>query len=462
MTGLQFREVHIIGIGGAGMSAIARVLLEQGYSVTGSDIKESRYIENLRELGARIFIGHRAENIGNPDLVVYSTAIRKDNVEIITAKERGIPVIHRSEMLYHLTNGKKTIAVTGTHGKTTTTSLAAFMLSVAGLKPGFIIGGELNEIGTNAQHGEGPYFIIEADESDGSFLYLKPHISIITNLEVEHLDYYGTFERLCQSFKKFAQKTRNTCIFCADDERLLSFFKDADKKEKKLISYGFSSKADIRAENYECDGRGGKFVIRDGIFGNKLVAYTQLKGKHNVQNALSVYALGKVLSIDEEKILKAIEKFPGVRRRFEFKGIVDGIAIIDDYAHHPTEIKATIEAAKSLNHSRLIAVFQPHRYTRVAHLYKEFPQAFENADVIVTTQIYSAGEDPLPGVSGQWLFEMIADKNLRKKLAYIPRIIDIPEYIKHISKPGDLVLFLGAGDITLVSSETVKVLDEKS
>lgn len=456
------QRIHIVGIGGAGMSAIARVLLEQGYSVSGSDIKESRYIENLREMGARIFIGHKAENIEDSKLVVYSTAIGKKNVEIVASQKNGIPVIHRSEMLYYLTGGKKTIAITGTHGKTTTTSLAAFLLSVAGLKPAFIIGGELNEIGTNAQYGEGQYFVIEADESDGSFLYLKPYISIITNLESEHLDYYGSFEKLSESFKEFIEKTGDTCIFCADDAKVLYFCEQATGGIKRLISYGFSPQALIRAEEYRCDNNGGEFLIYDGLRGKKIKLRTHLKGKHNIQNALSIYALGVVLSIKDKKILKAIEEFPGVRRRFELKGRVNDITVIDDYAHHPTEIRATVDAARSLHHSRLIVVFQPHRYSRVANLYREFLNAFEDADVIVATQIYGAGEEPFPGVSGQWLFEMVANKNIRKKLAYIPRLIEIPEYIRNIARSGDVVLFLGAGDITLVSSETVKTLESKS
>lgn len=454
--------IHIVGIGGAGMSAIAKVLIERGYKIQGSDIKKSRYIANLCSLGIKVFIGHRKENIEGAKLVVYSTAINFDNPEIAEARKRGIPVMHRSEMLRHIVNLNKLLAVTGTHGKTTTTSLAAFLLSRAGLAPGFIVGGELNEIGTNAQHGEGDFFVLEADESDGSFLAVDPQFAIVTNVENDHIEHYGSFNKIISSFREFIEKTKEACILCLDCSTLAGLAEEQKLKGKRIITYSLSKETDVMAKDIEVNFERTTFTITDRLSGKELRATMKLKGKHNVQNALSIYALGKLLSIDEEIILGAIRDFSGVARRFEVVGTVDGKVIIDDYAHHPTEIKATIEAVRDTSFKRIIAVFQPHRYSRVANLFDEFTEAFDGADVVVSTQIYASSEEPIPGVSGQRLFESIANVNRKKKLAYIPKLLDIPAYVSKIARSGDAILFLGAGDINLVAPETLNALiDEK-
>lgn len=451
------KKVHIIGIGGAGMSAIALVLKDLGYDVTGSDLKRSRYVEIVESKGIRTFIGHTPENVINKDLVIYSTAIPPNNPELEKARQLGIKVIHRSEALQLVANKKKVIAVTGTHGKTTTTSLVAHILRVAGFDAGFIVGGEVNDYGSNAMYGKGEYFVIEADESDGSFLKIKPHFSIVTNLEPEHLDFFKSEQNLISAALSFIEKTEDLSVICYDDRRLRSITKLV-KKSDKIITYGFTG-GDIVIKDFVENQNGIGFSIRTES--NREMHFSlSLRGKHNALNAVAVITLMLHIGVPLEKIQEGLKNFKGVGRRLQLISFDNGIAIFDDYAHHPTEISAVLHSLRSGGFNRIIAVFQPHRYSRTYHLLSEFPRAFDASDYVITTEIYPAGEEPIPGITGKILFEAVAERNKSKKLAYIPRLIDIPNYIKRIARNGDAVVFLGAGDITLAAKETARLFAE--
>lgn len=449
------KRVHIVGIGGAGMSAIARLLVEMGYQVQGSDLKSSRYTVGLEQIGVKVSIGHRKENIEGADLVVYSTAIKEDNPELVQARALGIPVYHRSQALRFLTSKRRVIAVTGTHGKTTSTSMTAHALRRLGVDAGFLVGGEVNEIGSNASWGTAPFFVIEADESDRSFLLVSTEFALITNIENDHLENYGSMERLTKSFAEFIENVTSGCAYCADDPLLASL---AVNHCRRSVSYGFSDQSDYAISSYHTNREGTRFTVVTPE-GERIDAFIPLKGRHNALNATGVAALLSLAGYDPAAVLDALATFTGVARRFELKGSTGDIDIIDDYAHHPTEIAATLRAAREAGYKRIIAVFQPHRYSRVANLLDSFARAFVDADFIVATDIYSAGEDNIPGITGRLLFEKIAEKNNGKKLAYFPRLIDIPDYLKQRVKPGDGVIFLGAGDITTISTEFARMLN---
>jgi UDP-N-acetylmuramate--alanine ligase len=449
----SFRRIHIIGIGGAGMSAIAIVFHDSGYEVSGSDLKHSRYVEFVSSRGIPVFIGHRPELVENKDLVIYSTAIPDNNPELKRARELGIRTIHRSEALALLTADKKLIAVTGSHGKTTTTSLVAHTLRTSGIDAGFIVGGEINDYGSNASSGKSDYFVLEADESDGTFLKLDPQYSIFTNLEPEHLDFFESEKAMIKAARKFIAKTTVKAFVCADDARLLKL---SQGLEDKVIFYGFSA-GDFRITEFETGSDGSQFKLLTPE-GKELVFKLRLKGLHNIQNAAGVAALALNLGLSFQKISKAFASFSGVGRRLQLLTDSDGIFVFDDYAHHPTEILKVLQTLKKSGFKRIIAVFQPHRYSRTFHLLSDFPGAFKEADVIVTTEIYAAGEEPIPGITGKYLFEQIASANPQKHLAFIPRIIDLPQFMVELAKPGDAVVFMGAGDITLAAQETARLL----
>lgn len=453
MTENAKNKAHIIGIGGAGMSAIAILLQAMGYEVQGSDLKKSRYVEMLEGRGIKVFIGHDAKNLGDSNLVIHSTAIPQTNVELVEARKRGVKVLHRSEALKIITEKRKVIAVTGTHGKTTTTSLITHCLKCAGYDPGFLVGGELNDYGSNAEHGSSELFVIEADESDGSFLKFETDYAVVTNLEEEHLDYYKTEENLNEAVKKFINSSRKLGVVCGEDRRLKKISSEANGK---VITYG-TSDCDFQILSYELSNHLSRFVLRTPE-GAEVEFQLKLKGFHNILNAAAASSLLLKMGIEPEAINEGLKTFSGVGRRLEVIGSVDGVDIIDDYAHHPSEIRATLSALKTMPYKRIVAVFQPHRYTRTARLFYDFPDSFVDADFIITTEIYSAGEDPIPGVTGKFLFEKIAEKNSGKKLAYIPRLIELPEYVSRIASSGDAVVFLGAGDITLAARETLKLL----
>jgi len=444
---------HFIGIGGIGMSGIAQLLLRGGSKVSGSDLKDSSNLKELKELGARIFIGHKPENVKGASLVIYSSAIKENNPEIAAAKKAGIPIIKRAQALAGLMGEKTVITVTGSHGKTTTTSLVSYLLLEAGLCPSVAIGGILKNIDSNACLGDGKFFVAEADESDGSFLYYRPKYSIITNIDREHLDYYKEFSRELDAFKEFINKTEEAgCVFaCDDDVNLKSIL--ADYKNRYVL-FGMKESADIYPRNIEFRGLSSEF---DCFYKNKFVDRfcLNLGGLHNISNALAVIALGLELDIDLTFIRKTLGQYKGAKRRLEVKSGDSEIMVVDDYAHHPTEIKASLAALKNLNPKRVIAIFQPHRYTRTKILLDEFSASFDSADYVIITDIYAASEIPLEGVNGRLLRDKIKERIPSKEVIFLPKE-EITGQILKIAKPGDLVITLGAGDIVKISDELVE------
>ena len=441
------------------MSGIAQLLLACGYKVSGSDLRQNRVTLDLEKKGAQIFIGHNAENVQGADVVVYSSAIKEDNSEVTQAKKLGISIVMRAEALAYLMHNKTVITVAGSHGKTTTTSLVACLLLEAGLLPTVAIGGILKNIETNACLGNGKFFVAEADESDGSFLYYKPNYSIVTNIDHEHLDYYKSFEKEVEAFKEFINKTDiEGCVFgSADDPNLVSILKASSKKH---ILFGLNKGADIYPKNIIFQGLSSEFecIYKDKSLGN---FYLALGGEHNISNALSVIALGMELGIDLDFIRKALLGYKGAGRRLEIKYEDQNIKVIDDYAHHPTEIQATLKAAKKLKHNRLIAIFQPHRYSRTQLLLNDFAKSFKDADYLIITDIYAASEKPVEGVNANLLVDKIKELGMAKAVDYLAKD-RIVEHIQGIVKPGDLVITLGAGDIVKVSDELAERIKNKT
>jgi len=467
------KHYHLIGIGGIGMSGIAQLLLRHGVRVSGSDLKENKITEELKKLGAQIFIGHNPLNIKGADLIIYSSAIDASNPELQEAKRRAIPLIKRAEALARLMEGKAVITVTGSHGKTTTTSLASYLLLQAGLSPTVAVGGILRNIGTNACFGEGEFFVAEADESDGSFLYYRPKYSIITNIDYEHLNYYKEFEKEIAAFNKFLNNTeKDGCVFgCGDDIHLKKLLKNY---KGRYVLFGLSETADIYPKNIQLDGLTSRFdcfykprtfskVRGKDKFTPPLRAkagfidsfYLALGGRHNISNALSVIALGIELGIELEFIKNTLSNYKGAKRRLEIKFSNKDYLLIDDYAHHPTEIKATLSALSSLNSHRTIAVFQPHRYTRTKLLLDEFGKSFDLADYVIITDIYPAGELPEEGVSGRLIYDRIKKYSPEKEVYFLSKE-EIAPYILKILKPHDLLVTLGAGDIVKTCDELVE------
>ncbi len=439
---------HFIGIGGIGMSGIAQLLLKSGFGVSGSDLNKNNNTRMLSDLGGRIFLGHQAENISNQDVVVYSSAISENNPELLQAKRLGIPLIKRAQALAELMQQKTAITVAGSHGKTTTTSLISYMLLEAGLSPSVAIGGILNNIQTNACLGNGEFFVAEADESDGSFLHYSPKYSVITNVDREHLDYYRNFNNALDAFRLFIQRTLpGGCVFaCSDDAQLLKIMRTYAGKR---VFFGLNSGADIYAKNIEFDMLSSEF---DCYFNDKFIAHFNLAlaGRHNISNALAVIALGLELGIDLEHIRSSLAGYKGAGRRLEVKFKNDKYLVVDDYAHHPTEIKATLEAIANLNVKRKIVVFQPHRYSRTQLLLDDFARSFELADYLIITDIYAASEQPIEGVSAQEILKKINQLYPDKGVLYLAKE-DIQSHILSILRDNDLIIFLGAGDIVRVS-----------
>lgn len=453
------KQYHLIGIGGIGMSSVAQLLLRCGKKVSGSDLKENKITQELKNLGAEIVIGHNAANVKRAGLIVYSTAIKENNPEIIEAKRLGIPMIKRAEALANLMLNKTVITVTGSHGKTTTTSLVSCLLLEANLYPTVAIGGILKNIDTNACLGNGRFFVAEADESDGSFLYYRPKYSIITNIDREHLDYYKTLENEISAFKEFLKHTEEGgCLFCcADDENLMKILKGY---KNKYILFGLKDNADIIAKNIQLKGLSSEF---DCFYKHKFIHRFKLSlgGRHNISNALAVIALGLELGIDFKIINNALARFRGAHRRLEIKFKSNGITVIDDYAHHPTEIRATLEAAKELNPKRLIAIFQPHRFSRTKLLLGEFGASFCASDIVIITDIYPASEVPIEGITGRKVYDKIKELSPGKEAKFLPKA-EIIESLLKILKPGDLVITLGAGDIARLSDELAEKLKRRS
>ncbi len=452
----RLKRIHLVGIGGTGMSGIAEVLINLGYKVSGSDIQANEATERLRQLGAEINIGHKKENVHGADVVVISSAIKPDNVEVKEARQLKIPVIPRAEMLAELMRMKYGIAVAGSHGKTTTTSMIALVLEAGGFDPTIVVGGRLNKIGSHGKLGAGDFMVAEADESDRSFLYLSPFIAVLTNIDLEHLDHYQSMDDLKRTFIDFANKVPFYCpvILCLDDPNLQDLI---PKIERKIITYGFSAQADIFARSPRFAGfeSWAKLFYLGQPLGE---LHLNIPGWHNILNALAAVAVGLDLDIPLQAILKALENYSGTGRRFELKAMVDQIMIIEDYAHHPTEIKVTLEAAKEGFHRRVVVIFQPHRYTRLYHLLKSFAMCFNQADLLILTEVYPAGEDPIPGINGQTLYEAIHEYG-HKNVLYEPDMNRIPEILPNYVLPEDMIIVLGAGNISRIIPEIIKRLE---
>jgi UDP-N-acetylmuramate--alanine ligase len=454
----KLNHIHMVGIGGTGMNGIAEVLLNLGYKVSGSDLQENEATLRLVRLGAEIAIGHRAENLKDADVVVISSAVREDNVEVQKARAGLIPIIPRAEMLAELMRMKYGVAVAGSHGKTTTTSMTALVLEAGGFDPTIIVGGRLNTIGANAKLGAGDFIVAEADESDRSFLYLSPFIAVLTNIDEEHLDHYRSVDDLKATFVNFANKVPFYCpvILCLDDPNLQSIIPQI---ERRIITYGFSVQSDLSARDFAFEKfRSSSTLLAKGKPVGPL--RLQVPGMHNILNAMAAAAVGIDLDIAPKKILEALESYTGTGRRFELRKIVDDIMIIEDYAHHPTEIKATLEAAKRGFPRRAVAVFQPHRYTRLSKLMTEFATAFNQADVLVLTEIYPAGEDPIPGATGRALYEEVR-KFGHKNVVFEPDLKRIGAVLRKILAPGDIVLVMGAGNINRTIPDIIAALEAR-
>ena len=453
----KIKHIHFVGIGGIGMSGIAEVLLNLGYQVSGSDLKETEVTRRLQNLGCEIFYGHRKENVKEADVVVVSSAVRKQNPEVEVAEERLIPVIPRAEMLAELMRMKIGIAVAGTHGKTTTTSLISTVLAAGGLDPTVVIGGRLNSIGSNAKLGQGEFLVAEADESDGSFIKLMPTIAVVTNIDPEHLDYYQGIEEIKETFLSFINKIPffGVAVLCLDHPNIQSLI---PKLKKRFTTYGLTTQADYQAKEITFEGL---FTAFDVLHHRKEIGRLRLQmpGLHNVYNALATVATAFELDIPFQVVQETLRDFSGVQRRFQIKGEKKGILVVDDYGHHPVEIMATLRAARTGWQRRTVAVFQPHRYTRTQALFHEFLTAFYDAEVLLLTDIYPAGEDRIEGVEARRLSEGIREYG-HKNVTYLPDKKQIVDHLLEIIKPGDLVITLGAGDIWQVSEELVKRLDE--
>ena len=438
------KKIHLIGIGGSGMSGIAEVLINLGYSVTGSDIEYSQTIEKIESIGGRVFIGHSSENIKEAEVVVYSTAIRENNPELTEARSKKLTVLRRAEMLSELLSLKKGIAIAGSHGKTTTTSMISSILGEAGVDPTFVVGGKVFGLGMHSKVGKGDYMVVEADESDGSFLKLKPDYCVVTNIDYEHMCYYGNIENLKKSFIDFINNIPffGFAVLCADNPILNSLF---PKINKKYFTYGIEQKSDYHALNISLEKNSSSF---DAYSGEKLIGKFNLSvpGIHNVLNALSAIVTAKELGIETKFIQKALKDFHGVERRFQIKKSNDRLIVVDDYAHHPVEIAATLKAAKNWNR-QIVAVFQPHRYSRMKDLMDDFVSSLKLADLVIITDVYSAGEIEIEGVSSMALSEKMRREGY-KNVFYVPNRKDIKSNLKNMLRGGEMVIFLGAGDIT--------------
>jgi len=445
VTFRNFQRIHLVGIGGSGMSGIAEVLLSSGYAVSGSDTKPSQITVRLQNLGANIFEGHSAANVHGAHVVVISSAVKADNVEIVEAHRMKIPVIPRAEMLAELMRLKYGIAVAGAHGKTTTTSMTASVLAAAGLDPTFVVGGRVNHAGSNARVGQGEYIVVEADESDRSFLLLAPVIAVVTTIDREHLDHYASLDEIQQTFLQFVNRVPfyGAVVLCLDEPNVQAILPDV---KRPIITYGTSGQADLVISDVKLEGFGSRFKL--AYHGEDLGEF-QLHsppGIHNVRNAAAAAAVALALNVPAELIRQGLEKFGGVGRRFEVKGVHSGVTLIDDYGHHPAEIRATLEAARGCPFKRLLVIFQPHRYSRTQHLWDEFRQAFNQADILIVTDIYAAGEAPIENINGENLAMAISSAG-HKNVIFAGNMQMGIEFLLREAKPGDAVLAIGAGSV---------------
>lgn len=459
----DIKRVHFIGIGGVGMSGIARVAHDQGMQVSGSDLRASKYTDQLKEAGIDVHIGHDAANLpaGDDVVVVVSTAILDNNPEYRAAKDRGLEIWHRAQMLAYLGVGKRTLAVAGTHGKTTSSSMLASMLDAMGLNPSFLIGGMVRSYGTNAHSGSGDFYVVEADESDKSFTYLDPYVVMVTNIEADHLDHYSGLDEIRAKFAEFMGQVPEDgwLVVCGDEEDLM---KVASGVDRRTVSYGFGEGCNVRIESYAPAGVGSDFTLSmpDGTRVSGHVK--QNPGVHNVLNAAGVITTAWVLGFSAQVAANALAVFAGVSRRFDLVGEADGITIVDDYAHHPTEIAATLKAAASLGFNRVQVIFQPHRYSRVGLftevLRDDFAVAFDAADTLTFMDVYPAGEMPVPGVSGKTFLDVVLAHEGHPTDYYEPRRLELVPHLLERVAPGDLVITMGAGDVTAVGPELLAAL----
>ena len=450
-------HIHFIGIGGSGMSGLALILLDLGHKISGSDIVTSKITKRLADKGATIFKGHNENNVEEADLVVISSAIPESNSEIKGAKDRKITIIKRAEMLARLMDNKYGIAIAGTHGKSTTASMISLLLEKSGFNPTIVVGGELNNFKNNAKLGKGNHIVVEADESDGSFLELNPQMAVITNIEDDHLDHYKNMENILKDFRKFIDKVPDNgrVILCKDCDNIKGLVKECGRSH---VSYGIFTEADLMAKDIELD----KLNSKSKIYwqGEKIgELYLKVAGYHNILNALAAIAVALELGISFIEVAKILETFQGVHRRMEIiANLDDKILILDDYAHHPTEIKATLSALRSSwKDRRIIVVFQPHRYSRTKLLTEKFGRAFFDADCVIINDIYSANESPISGISGETIFKEVKKSNHRQ-VKYLPSKDDILSYLSEIVQPGDIIITMGAGDIWTVGQELAKQL----
>ena len=455
----KIKAVHFIGIGGAGMSALAYVLIKRGYHVTGSDLKPGYMANKLAKEGAVVFIGHAACQIEGAEAIVVSTAIHQNNPELLEARARQIPVLHRSDILAYLINKHKGVAVAGAHGKTTTSSMLACITHEAGIDPTVVVGGIVDNIGGNALNGQGDYVVAEADESDGSFLKFHPYLAVITNIENDHLDHYGTEEKIQEAFLQFVNGMREdgTAVLCYDNEKVREL---GAKTNKPIITYAIEHAADYTAKDICFGPHGTDFTVCHA--GQELAkAHLIIPGRHNVLNALGAIAASQKIGISLESTLASLAKFGGAKRRFETKGRLNGIWVVDDYAHHPTEIAVTLKAAKQTKPKRLICIFQPHRYTRTKLLLQQFSTCFVDCDELILTEIYAASEDPIPGVNGAMLAKTI-ENTTHQKVTFLPTFAEITKYLEGHVEEGDLVMTVGAGDVLRIGEALVHDLKRRN
>ncbi len=456
----NLHNIHFIGIGGAGMSAIAYVLIKRGYDVSGSDLNAGHMSAHLAQEGAMVYMGHAACQVDDAEAVVISTAIHQDNPELVAARKRNIPVLHRSDVLAAIMNAADGVAVAGAHGKTTTSAMISCIASESGIDPTVIIGGEVSSLGGNARNGAGRFVVAEADESDGSFLKLQPYLAVVTNIEDDHLDHYGTEENIYQSFKQFVGniKEGGKAILCFDNPKVRRL---AAETAGAVITYGVEGEgADYIAKNIAYGVSGTSY---DLYYKGEYLTHVELAvpGRHNVLNSMGAFAAAREMGIGVESILASLKKFGGAKRRFETKGKAGGVWVVDDYAHHPTEIGVTLKAARQTQPKRLLCVFQPHRYTRTKLLFDEFCQCFTDCDQLILTDIYAASEEPIPGVSSMHLAEGIKAATGQDVL-YIAKLAKAEEYLEREVQPGDLVMTIGAGDVFKIGEELVRELERNA
>lgn len=463
MENQRIESVHFIGVGGVGMSGIARVAFDQGLQVSGSDLKESRYTKQLKAAGIAVHIGHDSANIpAAVDIVVVSTAILANNPELIAAHQRELVIWHRAQMLAYLGRDLRTLAVAGTHGKTTTSSMLASVLDALGDDPTFLIGGIVRAYGTNAHSGAGRHYVVEADESDKSFTYLSPYAVLATNIEADHLDHYRDLDEIYEKFSAFigsVPEQGGIVVACGEDEALVRV---ARATGRGVLTYGFGETCDIRVLSWEPHGVGSDFRLRLSDGRALSVHLKQNPGIHNVLNAAGVLGLVDALGLDVSAAASACAEFAGVRRRFDVVGEVGGVTVVDDYAHHPTEIAATIEAASKLGYRHVHVLFQPHRYSRAPLftdvLRDEFAGAFDAADTVTFMDVYPAGEAPVPGVSGKTFLNVVLDHAAHPDAAYVPRRVEVVPYLLSKAGEGDLFITMGAGDVTALGPQLIDAL----